>query len=248
MKERGMADLRRRGLLKATGLVASLGVLPLIARVAMPAEGRKWKIGIIGSGRVGRALGTVWANAGNEVMFSSRSVDNDKKIAAEVGANARAGTPQEAAAFGQVILFAIPYSAFPDLIKSFGNSLNGKVVINASNPFPQRDGAIGTEAQAKGAGLFDAQLLPGAHVVRAFNAIGAARMASVHDEPGKIGMPIAGDDKKAIEVATQLVREIGFEPVVVGGLELGKYLVPGTALSGEHTPEEVRSTAATLKP
>lgn len=214
----------------------------------MAAGSPKWKIGVIGSGRVGRALGTVWAQAGNDVMFSSRSLDNDKKIAAEVGANARAGTPQEAAAFGQVILFAIPYSAFPDLIKSFGNSLNGKVVINASNPFPQRDGEIATEAQGKGAGLFDVQLLPGSHVVRAFNAIGAARMASAHEDPGKIGMPTEGDDRNAVEVASQLIREIGFEPVIVGGPGMGKYLVPGTPLSGEHTPEEVRSIAATLKP
>jgi predicted dinucleotide-binding enzyme len=248
MKERGLADPGRRELLKATSLVATLSVFPLTARLVSAADSRKWKIGIIGSGHVGRALGTVWANAGNEVMFSSRNLDNDKKIAAEVGAGARAGSPQEAAAFGQVILFAIPYSAFPDLIKSFGNSLNGKLVINASNPFPQRDGAIGADAQAKGAGLFDAQLLPQSHIVRAFNALGSARMASAHEEPGKIGMPIAGDDKKAIEVARQLVREIGFEPVVVGGLDMGKYLVPGTPLAGEHTPEEVRSAAATLKP
>jgi predicted dinucleotide-binding enzyme len=248
MKERGMADPGRRDLLKATGLAAALSVLPLTARLVRAADSRHWKIGIIGSGRVGRALGTVWANAGNEVMFSSRNLENDQKIAAEVGANARAGTPQEAAAFGQVILFAIPYSAFPDLIKSFGNSLNGKVVINASNPFPQRDGEIGTRAQGKGAGLFDVQLLPGAHVVRAFNAVGAPRMASAHEEPGKIGMPIAGDDKKAVDVAAQLVREVGFEPVVVGGPEMGKYLVPGTPLAGEHAPEEVRGIAATLKP
>src|SRR5438445_497871 len=64
----------------------------------------------------------------------------------------------------------------------------------------------------------------------------------------KIGRPIAGDDKKAIEVASRLGREAGFEPVVVGGLEMGKYLMPGTPLAGEHTPDEARSIAATLKP
>jgi predicted dinucleotide-binding enzyme len=181
-------------------------------------------------------------------MFSSRNLDNDKKLAAEIGANARAGTPLEAAGFGQVLLFAVPYSAFPELIRSLGNSYSGKVVINASNPFPQRDGDIANQARGKGAGLFDAQLLPGAHVVRAFNAVGAERMASAHEDPGKIGMPIAGDDKKAIEVASRLVREVGFEPVVVGGLDMGKYLMPGTPLAGEHTPEEVRSITATLKP
>jgi 8-hydroxy-5-deazaflavin:NADPH oxidoreductase len=248
MKVRGTPDRSRRDLVKLAGVAAALGVAPITARVALAAPGQGIRIGIIGSGHVGSALGSVWARAGNEVMFSSRHLEDDKKLAAEVGAGARAGTPQEAAAFGQVLLFAVPYSAFPELIKSLGDSIKGKVVINASNPFPQRDGEIATEARAQGAGLFDAQMLPGAHVVRAFNAIGAARMGSAHEEPGKIGMPIAGDDKKAIEVASRLVRAAGFEPVVVGGLDMGKYLMPGTPLAGEHTPEELRSIAATLKP
>jgi hypothetical protein len=248
MKVHGNVDRSRRDLLKMTGVAAALSLITITAHLAVAADSQKMKIGIIGSGHVGSALGEVWAKAGNEVMFSSRNLDNDKKLAAAVGANARAGTPLEAATFGQVLLFAVPYSAFPELIKSLGNSYSGKVVINASNPFPQRDGEIANDARAKGAGLFDAQLLPGAHVVRAFNAVGAARMASAHEDSGKIGMPIAGDDKRAIEVVSQLVREIGFEPVVVGGLDMGKYLMPGTPLAGEHTPAEVRSIAATLKP
>jgi predicted dinucleotide-binding enzyme len=248
MKRYAITDPGRRDLLKLSCVAAAVSLVPLTAQVAMAADSQKMKIGIIGSGHVGSALGEVWAKAGNEVMFSSRTLDSDKKLAAEVGANARAGTPQEAAVFGQVLLFAVPYSAFPELLKSLGNSYNGKVVINASNPFPQRDGAIADQAREKGAGLFDAQLLPGAHVVRAFNAVPAAHMASAHEDPGKIGMPIAGDDKNAIAVASQLVREIGFEPVLVGGLDMGKYLMPGTPLAGEHTAGEVRSIAATLKP
>ena len=239
--------LSRRSLLKAGAASAALTLMPFAARLAQAADAG-WRIGIIGSGRVGSALGTVWARAGNQVMFSSRNLDHDKELAAQVGANARAGTPQEAAAFGQVILFAVPYSAFPDLIKSFGTSLKGKVVINASNPFPQRDGAIADQARSQGAGEFDVQMLPGARVVRAFNAIGAARMASAHEDPGKIGLPIAGDSKQAIEVTSRLVREVGFEPVVVGGREMGKYLMPGTPLAGDHTPQEIRTLAATLKP
>jgi len=241
------ADFSRRNLLKVAAVAAALSVLPLTIGAAITSDSQKLKVGIIGSGHVGSALGSVWAKAGNKVMFSSRNLDNDKKLAAEVGPNARAGTPQEAAAFGQVLLFAVPYSAFPELIKSLGNSLKGKVVINASNPFPQRDGEIANQAREKGAGLFDAQLLPGAYVVRAFNAVPAARMASAHEDPGKIAMPIAGD-RKAIEVASRLIRDAGFEPVVVGGLDMAKYLMPGTPLAGEHTPDEVRSIAATLKP
>jgi 8-hydroxy-5-deazaflavin:NADPH oxidoreductase len=248
MRVHGKPDLRRRGLVKAAGIAAAVALAPLTARVTPAAQSQAIKIGIIGSGHVGSALGGVWAKAGNEVMFSSRHLDDDRKLAAGIGANARAGTPQDAAAFGQVLLLAVPYSAFPELIKSLGASIKGKVVINASNPFPQRDGEIAADARAKGAGLFDAQMLAGARVVRAFNAVGAARMASAHEDPGKIGMPIAGDDKQAIEVASQLVRAAGFEPVVVGGLDMGKYLMPGTPLAGEHTPDELRKIAATLKP
>lgn len=246
MKMHGNPGFGRRDMVRIAVAAVLLGVLPITARIVNGADNQKTKIGIIGSGHVGSALGGVWAKAGNEVMFSSRNLDNDKKLAAEVGANARAGTPQEAAAFGQVILLAVPYSAFPGLVKSLGDSLKGKVVINASNPFPERDGEIASQARTEGAGLFDAHLLPGALVVRAFNAVPAALMASAHEAPGKIGMPIAGD-RKAIEVASGLVRQAGFEPVVVGGLDMGKYLMPGTPLAGEHTPDEVRSIAATLK-
>lgn len=237
----------RRDLLKATGVSAVLDLLPFATRLAEAADGPMTRIGIIGSGHVGSALGGVWAEAGNKVMFSSRHLEHDKRLAAEVGKGARAGTPRQAAAFGQVILFAVPYSAFPELVKSLGNSLNGKVVINASNPFPQRDGEIARRALEKGVGDFDSELLRGAFVMRAFNAVPAAVMASAHEEPGKIGMPVAGD-KRAIDVAAGLIREAGFVPVVVGGLGRAKYLMPGTPLAGEHTPSEVLRIAASLKP
>jgi 8-hydroxy-5-deazaflavin:NADPH oxidoreductase len=247
MKVRGVSDSSRRDVLKVAGAAAVLGYLPLASRV-IAADGSKAKIGIIGSGHVGSALGGVWAKAGHPVMFSSRNLDADKKLAAEVGANARAGTPSEAAAFGEVLVFAVPYGALPELGKTLASSLKGKVVIDTCNPFPQRDGDVANQAKEKGAGLFSAQLLPGARIVRAFNAVGAARMASAHEDPGKIGMPIAGDDKKAIEVASGLIREIGFEPVLVGGLDMGRYLMPGTPLAGEHTPQEIHSIVASLKP
>jgi predicted dinucleotide-binding enzyme len=72
-------------------------------------------------------------------------------------------------------------------------------------------------------------------------------MGEAHKEPGRVGMPIAGDDAEAIEVASALIRDIGYEPVPIGGLAMGKYLMPGTPLSGEHSPAEIRRIAATLK-
>lgn len=232
-----------------SALLASLVVAsPWSAQAAQPASAAKPRIGLIGSGNVGSNLGRVWAGKGYAVMFSSKDIDADRRLAAQVGSGARAGTPQEAAAFADVLVFAVPYGALPELGSTLGAALKGKVVIDASNPFPQRDGAIADEARAQGAGVVSSRLLPGARIVRAFNAIGAARMGAVHETPGKIGMPMAGDDAAAVQVATVLVRDIGFEPVLVGGLGMGKYLMPGTPLAGEHTPEEIRQIAATLKP
>jgi predicted dinucleotide-binding enzyme len=245
MKERGVPDFSRRDILKVAGAVAALHPL-LLTKVSAAMEAKKIRIGVIGSGNVGSSLGRVWANAGHQVMFSSRDLEHDKQLAAQIGANARAGTPAEAAAFGDVLLFAVPYGALPGLGKALAGSIKGKVVIDACNPFPQRDGDIATRAREQGAGRVSEELLPGARIVRAFNAIGAARMGQVHEEPGKVGMPIAGDDKAAIEVASRLIREIGFEPVLVGGVDKGKYLVPGTPLAGEHSPDEIRKIAATL--
>lgn len=154
----------------------------------------------------------------------------------------------QAAAFGEVLVFSVPYRALSELGKSLASEINGKIVIDTCNPFPGRDGEIATQAREKGAGLMSAELLPGTRIVRAFNAIGAARMGSAHEQPGRVGMPIAGDDEEAIEIASRLIREIGYEPVLVGGLEMGKYLMPGTPLAGERSPEEVRKIAATLNP
>jgi predicted dinucleotide-binding enzyme len=237
----------RRGFLVVAGTATAalaLGGLPFAARAATD----KLKIGTVGSGRVGGALGAVWVKAGHEVMFSSRDLEDDKKLAASLGPNARAGTPREAAAFGEVLLISVPYRALPDVGKDLGSLLVGKVVIDTCNPIASRDGDIATWAREKGAGLASAELLPGARIVRAFNAISAARMGTAHEQKAeRVGMPIAGDDAKAIEVASRLIREIGYEPVLIGGLAMGKHLMPGTPLAGERTPDQVRQVAATLK-
>ncbi len=236
----------RRRFLQLAGIAAIVQTLPagVIAAEAVPAL----RIGIIGSGRVGSALGTSWARAGHTVMFSSLDLEHDKKLAAGIGANARAGTPREAAAFGEILLISVPYGALPQLGKDLGALLKGKMVIDTCNPFPNRDGEIANWAREKGAGVASAELLPGARIVRAFNAVGAARMAEAAQRQGpRTGMPMAGDDAAAIAVATRLVRDAGFEPVLVGSLAaMGKHLMPGTPLAGERSPEDIRKIAATL--
>ena len=232
-------DRRRFLVIAGVSLVAA--AVPFSARAA-----DKVKIGIIGSGKVGSALGTTWVKAGHEVMFSSRHIEHDQTLAAGLGAGARAGTSRDAAAFGDVLLIAVPYGALPEVGKDLAGLIEGKVVIDACNPFPNRDGAIADWALDKGAGLASAELLPGARIVRAFNAIGAASMGSAYQEPGRVGMPIAGDDAEAVAVASDLIREIGYEPVLIGGLEMGKYLMPRTALGGERSAEEIRQIANDL--
>jgi predicted dinucleotide-binding enzyme len=239
--EREISESRRR-FLRAVAATLAIGGLPFAARGA--AAGMR--IGIIGSGRIGGTLGRIWANAGHTVMFSSLDLEHDRKLAASVGAGARAGTPREAAAFGDVLLVAVPYHALPAVGKDLGGLLKGKVVIDTCNPFPGRDGEVGVWAQKKGAGLASAELLPGARIVRAFNAIGYARLPDAAQSPQRIGMPMAGDDAQANDIASRLVRDVGYEPVVIGPLVKGKYLVPGTPLSGERPPDEIRKIAATL--
>ena len=234
---------KRREFLQAAAAVLAVGSLPFAARAA---EAGKARIGIIGSGRIGGTLGRIWAEAGHAVMFSSLDLEHDKKLAAEVGANASAGTSKQAAAFGDVLLVAVPYSALPAVGKDLGELLTGKIVVDASNPITGRDGDIAKWALEKGAGVASAELLPGARIVRAFNAIGYARLPEMPKRDPKVGMPIAGDDAKAIAVASGLIRTVGLEPVLIGPLAMGRHLVPRMPLGGDHTPEEIRRIAATL--
>ena len=232
----------RREFLVIAGAAVVAGLLPLNAFAA-----GKLRIGIVGSGYVGSAIGASWVRAGHEVMFSSLNIEHDKALAARLGGGARAGTPREAAEFGEVVMISVPYHALPDVGKTVGDLLKGKVVIDTNNPFTHRDGETGKWALEKGAGLASKELLPGARIVRAFNAIAAAKMGAAYQEPGKVGMPIASDDAQAVEIASRLIRDVGYEPVLIGGLEKGKYLMPGTELAGERNAEEIKKIAAGLK-
>lgn len=220
---RGRREFLRAAM--AAGLL--LGGLP---RTAIAAEKR---IGVIGSGKVGSTIGDLWAKAGHEVMFSSRHIEHDKALAATVGHGARAGTSKEAAAFGDVLFFAVPYSALPVLGRELGELLKGKVALDASNPIPARDGEMATEALAKGTGVASPQFLPGTRIVRAFNCVGYSMMKSeAHRDGEKLGIPLAANDQEALRIAVGLVQDAGFEPVVVGGLERAKDFDYGTPIFG----------------
>ncbi len=175
----------RREFLVFIGAVAIAGLLPFPVFAQA-----KMKIGIIGSGNVGSAIGASWVRAGHEVMFSSLEIEHDKALAKQLGRGAKAGTPREAAAFGDVVMVSVPYHALPAVGKDVGDLLKGKIVIDTCNPFVGRDGETGKWALEKGAGLASKELLPGARLVRAFNAISAGQMRQAYKEPGKVGMPI----------------------------------------------------------
>lgn len=206
------------------------------------------RIGTIGAGRMGSALGALFVKAGYEVMFSSRNPDELKDMAAGLGPNARAGTVAEAIAFGDVVFLLVPYSAMPDLAKTHGAALAKKpLVLDISNPILPRDGAVGEKARAEGPGTFLAGLMPGAKLVRAFNALNYAALDEFSQRGDRIGVPIAGDDREALDIASTLIRNVGFEPVVVGSLAFGRHLLPGQPLGGPHSPDELRKIAAGLK-
>jgi predicted dinucleotide-binding enzyme len=153
--------------------------------------------------------------------------------------------------FADVVLLVVPYTAVEQIGRDHGKALATKrLVFDVSNPIPRRDGEeiVKWVEQKGGAGLATASLLPGARLVRAFNAIGSASLVQAASQQGApVGVPIAGDDPEAIALASSLIKELGLEPVLVGGLAMGKYLVPGTPLGGEHSPDEIRRIAATLK-
>ena len=221
------------------------------ARVlAQPAGGPPLSISTIGAGREGGALGALFVKAGHRVMFSSRHPDTLKGLLDELGPLARAGTVAEAVEFGDVVMVVVPYTAMEQIGKDYGNALAKKVlVIDVSNPIARRDGAeiVKWVDEQGGAGLATAKLLPGAHIVRAFNAINYAKLsADAHRQDKLVGVPIAGDDRHAIDIASSLIRAIGFDPVVIGGLAMGKYLVPGTPLGGEHSAAEIRQIVTSL--
>lgn len=223
--------------------------LPSLAQTGPGAQ--PLKIATIGAGREGGALGALFVKAGHPVMFSSRHPEQLKDFVAGLGSSAKAGTVAEAVAFGEVVLLVVPYTAVAEIGKEYGSALAAKaLVIDVSNPIGPRDGEelVKRVNEEGGAGLATQKALPGARIVRAFNAIGAAQLTALAHRAGEpVGVPIAGDDQKALALASGLIKEIGFEPVVVGGLAMGKYLVPRTPLGGVHTPDEVRAIVATLK-
>jgi 8-hydroxy-5-deazaflavin:NADPH oxidoreductase len=245
MKMNDSRKQSRRAFL-GTALAASAGLAmgwPQFGRGA-DATNANLKIGVIGSGRIGGTLGELWVKAGYPVMFSSLDLEHDKELAARLGAGAQAGTPAQAAAFGDVLLISVPYSALPQIGRDYAQSIKGKVVLDTSNPVQARDGEMAVAARAKGTGVASAEYLPGARLVRAFNSVGYTSLRSeAHRAGDKIAIPLAADDDAALQVAKRLVEAAGFEPIVVGPLSKAKEFDVGTPVFGKAlTASELRKS------
>ena len=209
----------RRALLGAGGAFALAAALRPLRGVAQTTGG-KLPIGVIGSGRIGGTIGGLWVKAGHPVLFSSRHPDELKRMVGELGPLAQAGTVAQAIAFGGALFVAVPYGALPQLGQEFGGALKNKIVLDACNAVAGRDGApIAEEVEQNGIGITSQKYLPGTRLVRAFNTMNYMIFAREANRPDpKLAIPIAGDDPEALRVAEGLVRDAGFEPVVVGKL------------------------------
>jgi 8-hydroxy-5-deazaflavin:NADPH oxidoreductase len=205
---------------------------------AVPKTSKPMKVGIIGTGDIGGALARHWGAAGHDLMISSRHPEQLRDLAKEIGPNVKVGTPKEAAAFGEVVMLAVPYGALPQVGRDYAAELKGKVVMDAGNPYPSRDGDMAVRDRERGTGVAVAEYLPGVRLVRAFNAINAGPLArEAFRKPERIGIPLAADDAEAMSVASQLVSDAGFDPVPVGKLSRAREFDFGT-------PVYVRSYSA----
>jgi len=191
------------------------------------------RIGIIGAGMIGSTLAKLWADAGHDVVLASRHPDDLKPLVERIGARATAGSPLEAAALGAVVMITVPLKAMPDLAREVKHELTGKVVLDTGNAYPGRDGAAATEAtdDPRGSAAWAAAMFPGARWVKAFNTVNYKTLESqAHRASDRVGIPLASDDAAALDVADELVRDAGFDPVIIGELARGKEFEPNTPM------------------
>src|SRR5262245_43839091 len=189
------------------------------------------RIGIIGEGMNGSTVAEVRVDAGHEVRLASRHPENLIELVKRLGALASAGTPADAARFGDVVMLTVPLKALPDLASGIRPSLTGKVVLDTGNAYERRDGDSARQASKhpEGSAGWASAMFPEARWVKAFNTVYYKTLESeAHRAGDRIGIPLAGDDSDALQTAASLVRDAGFDPVIVGPLTRGKEFEPDT--------------------
>jgi predicted dinucleotide-binding enzyme len=199
------------------------------------------RIGIIGAGMIGSTMAKLWSQAGHDILLSSRHPESLQPLVEKLGPRASAGTPAEAARFSEVVMLTVPLAAIPDIARDLADDLSGKVVLDTGNAYERRDGAKAREAAAhpRGSAGWAAAMFPGARWVKAFNTVYFKTLASeAHRAGDRVGIPLASDDRDALETASRLVRDAGLDPVIVGNLVRGREFEPdtppyNTGMSGE---------------
>jgi predicted dinucleotide-binding enzyme len=192
------------------------------------------RIGILGSGLMGGKLGTIFARAGHEVVFSyARSEEKLQKLAREAKGKARAGTPREAAQDADAVLLAVHWLRFDDVLEQAGD-LSGKVVLSCSLP-TNADEELVVGTRSSGAEEL-AKKIPQARVVCAFNTVPSEVLFGVFKSKRKANRPslvYCGDDRKSKTLAAELIRDTGFDPVDAGPLRIARYTEPFALLMGQ---------------
>jgi predicted dinucleotide-binding enzyme len=188
------------------------------------------KIGIIGAGNVGGTLGKAWAKKGHSVFFGVQRPQDDKvkELLQATGANARAGSPAEAAAFGEAVVFATPWPATEAAIRSAG-SLAGKIVIDCTNPLKPDLSGLEVGHTTSGAERV-AEWAKGARVFKAFNTTGFNNMADPIINGIRTVMFVCGDDEAGKSVVLRLASDVGFDAVDAGKLTQARLLEPWALL------------------
>src|SRR5689334_13041331 len=207
------------------------------------------RIGILGSGLMGAKLGTIFARAGHDVVFSySRSRKKLEKLARDAGPTARAGSPAEAAQEADAVLLAVHWSRVDDVLKQAGD-LDGTVVITCSLPMNADDTGLTVAHTSSGAEEL-ARKAPEARVVSAFGTVPSEVLFSVFDRRRRKNRPsllYSGDDSKAKRVAAQLIGDAGFEPVDAGPLRIARYTEPFTLAVAQLAYEGDRGPALSYR-
>lgn len=203
------------------------------------------RVGVIGSGLIGSKLGTLFAQADHEVIFSySRDEKKLARLAKKAGKTARAGTPAEAVEKADAILIAVHWSRIYDVLGQVGE-LPGKTVITCSLPMSDDDSRLVLGHTTSGAELLAARL-PAAHVVSAFGTVPSEVLFSVFEKRKRATHPdlvYCGDNRPAKKKAAKLIGDLGFNPIDLGPLSNAKYVEPfallmaGIAYNGSRGPK-----------
>jgi hypothetical protein len=184
------------------------------------------RVAIIGTGNVGSAIAHGLKGKGHAVTFGARDPRNSEVAALAADTDATATLPAEAAKSADVIILALPWSAAETAIKSLGD-LSGKTVIDCMNPLGMAGGALGlTIGHTTSGGETVAGWLPGAHIVKTLNQVGAEIMAKNDHLPHRPVMFMAGDSETAKTQVAVLLTDLGFEPLDAGGLTKARLLEP----------------------